>query len=165
MIILINGPINSGKTTLARHLAATMPRTAHVEVDTLREFVAFLPLAEAIPVSLENAATVTRNLVRRQFHVVLSYPLGVQDHAYLLAAWADLGVPIHTFTLAPPLATALADRGGRALSDHERRRIREQYADGRHRPPFGSILDTTHLAVAETADAIRRQVASRTEET
>jgi 2-phosphoglycerate kinase len=44
VIILLNGSINAGKTTVAQELIASLPRTAHVEVDALREFVRFLPL-------------------------------------------------------------------------------------------------------------------------
>ncbi len=154
MIILLNGSINSGKTTIARELTALLPRTAHVEVDALREFVAFLPLAEAIPVSLENAVAVTRNLVRRGFNVVLTYPLGQEDHGVLLASLGDLSTPIHTFTLSPELGVVLTDRGQRPLSEHERRRIREQYADGRHCPPFGIRIDNTAQTPAETTAMI-----------
>jgi len=154
MIILINGSINSGKTTIGRQLAAMLPQTAHVEVDALREFVAFLPLDDAIPISLENAAAVARNLARRGFHIVLTYPLGPADHAYLQAQLADLNTPIHTITLSPPLATALTDRGTRPLTDHERRRIREQYADNRHNPPFGITLDNSAQTPTETATTI-----------
>ena len=154
MIVLLNGSINAGKTTVARALMTLLPRTAHVEVDALREFVRCLPLAEAIPVSLENAAAVTRNLVRRGFHVVLTYPLGQEDYDYLLAQFADLATPVYTFTLSPQLAVALADRGERTLSAHERRRIREQYADNRHCPRFGVCIDNTAQTPAETAAAI-----------
>jgi chloramphenicol 3-O-phosphotransferase len=154
MIILINGSINSGKTTVAKALTGVLPQTAHVEVDALREFVGFLPLHEAIPVSLENAVAVTRNLVARHFHVVLTYPLGQEDYDYLLASFADLGGPIHTFTLSPALEVALTDRGERRLTDYERRRIREQYAAGRHHPPFGICIDTTSHTPDETATAI-----------
>lgn len=154
MIILLNGSINSGKTTTARRLMALLPRAAHVEVDALREFVACLPLAEAIPISLENAAAVTRNLARRGFDVVLSYPLGAEDHAGLVAAFADLATPLHTFTLSLTLATALADRGERRLSEDERRRIREQYAADGHRPAFGVRIDTTAQTPDETAAII-----------
>ena len=154
MIILLNGSINSGKTTVGRRLAALLPRAAHVEVDALREFVARLPLDEAIPVSLENAASVARNLARRGFDVVLTYPLGVEDYAYLCARFADLDTTVHAVTLGPPLAVALAERGERRLSDHERRRIREQYADNRHRPPFGITIDNGAQTPDETAAAI-----------
>jgi hypothetical protein len=162
VIILINGAINTGKTTVARQLAALLPQTAHVEVDALREFVAFLPLAEAIPVILENAAAVTRNLVRRGIHVVLTYPLGLEDYAYLQDQFSDLNTPIHTITLSPPLDTALSDRGSRTLSDHERRRIREQYADNRHQPPFGTTIDNSRQSPTDTAATILRAIGHAT---
>jgi hypothetical protein len=170
MIILINGVINAGKTTTGRQLAALVPRMAHVEVDALRDFVPFLPLAEAIPINLENAAAVTRNLVRHGFHIVLTYPLSPSDHAYLQGQFADLDTPIHIITLAPPLGVALTDRGARTLTDHERRRIREQFADNRHQPPFGITIDNRHqppfgitidnrhLTPTETATAILRAI-------
>lgn len=154
MIILLNGSINSGKTTVARELTAVLPRTAHVDVDVLREFVGFLPLGEAIPVSLENAVAVTRNLVRRGFNVVLTYPLGPEDHNALLASFGDLATPIHTFTLSPELGVAMSDRGQRQLSKDERQRIREQYADGRHSPPFGIRIDNSAQTPAETTAVI-----------
>lgn len=154
MIVLINGPINTGKTTVGRLLASVLPRTAHVEVDALREFIASVPLAEAMPINLENAACVTANLVRRGFNVVLTYPLGDDDHAYLLDQFAPLDAPIHTFTLGPSLEVALRDRGGRRLTPHERHRIRQQYAAGRHTPPFGVRVDTGTLSPQETVAVI-----------
>lgn len=153
-VILISGSINAGKTTVARALVALLPRAAHIEVDALREFIAAVPLAEAIPISLENAVAVARNLVRRRFHVVITYPLGEDDHRFLRDAFADLAIPIHTFILAPPQETALTDRGTRPLTAHERRRIREQYADGRHRPSFGIAIDNSAQTPNETARQI-----------
>jgi NAD-dependent oxidoreductase involved in siderophore biosynthesis len=158
MIILISGAINTGKTTVGRRLAARLSHAAHVEVDALRDFVAALPLAEALPVTLENAAAVARNFARRGFDVVLTYPLGPDDHAYLVGQLCDLGAPIHAVTLGPPLAVALANRGGRALTEHERRRICEQYAAGRHRPPYGVVLDNGGQTADETVTAILRAI-------
>lgn len=164
MILLINGSINAGKTTVGRSLATLLPQAAHVEVDALRQFVAFLPLSQAIPVSLENAATVTRNLVRRGYHVIITYPLGADDYTYLMAQFADLSTPIHTITLSLPLAVALSNRGERILTAHERQRIREQYADGRNQPAFGISIDNTEQTPAETAAAILRAIGYHTGE-
>ena len=64
MIILLNGSINSGKTTVAKQLIQLLPRTAHVEVDDLREFIRFLPLAEAIPLNPALAVALTNRGTR-----------------------------------------------------------------------------------------------------
>ena len=71
--------MNTGRTTVGRRLAARLPRAAHVEVDALRDMVTALPLAEVLPVTLENAAAVARNFARPGFDVVLTYPLGLED--------------------------------------------------------------------------------------
>jgi hypothetical protein len=39
MIILLNGCINSGKSSTGRALARLLPRAAHVELDDLRHFM------------------------------------------------------------------------------------------------------------------------------
>lgn len=158
MIILINGPINSGKSTIGRLLATLLPRTAHVEVDTLRAFIASVPLDEAIPINLENAVSVTENLVRRGFDVVVTYPLGNDDYTSLVDRFAGLDTSLHTFTLGPSLAVALSYRGERRLSDQERRRIRQQYANGRHAPPFGRRIDNSALTPQDTVNAIIRHL-------
>ncbi len=110
MIILISGPINSGKTTVGKALAALLPRTAHLEVDTLRELVHFLPLEAAIPINLENAAAITSNLARRGIGVILTYPLGEEDYDYILRAFTDLPTAIHTFILGPTLRSTIPRR-------------------------------------------------------
>lgn len=94
---------------------------------------------------------VTRTFIRHGLHVVLTYPLGQQDYVYLIDQLTSSGVPIYTFTLSPDLFIALTNRGTRVLSAHERRRIQEQYADGRHQPPFGTWIDNSQLRPEDTA--------------
>ncbi|HEY8600168.1 MAG TPA: hypothetical protein VIL85_17155 [Thermomicrobiales bacterium] len=158
MIILLSGPINSGKSTVGKALAALLPAMTHLEVDTLRELIHFLPLEEAIPINLENAAAIASNLARSGIGVILTYPLGPEDYEYLVRAFAALPTAIHTFILSPPLETALADRGERRLSEYERRRIREQYHDGRHQPAFGCRIDNAAQTPEETATMIVRYI-------
>ena len=154
MIILLNGSINSGKTTVSKHLVQLLPRTAHVEVDDLHGFIEWMPLAEAIPLNLRNAVAVTRNFVACGLNVVLSYPLPPGDYDYLMRELAPLGVPIHCVTLNPDLAAALTDRGTRELTGWELKRIPYHYETGINSPLFGIVVDNTRQTPDETAREI-----------
>ena len=55
MILLLNGCINSGKSSVANALSRLVPDTAHVELDELRQFCSWLPLEAAVSVTLAAA--------------------------------------------------------------------------------------------------------------
>jgi len=57
MIRLLNGPIDAGKMTVGRKLAADLEQAVRVEVDDLHGFLTDVPLEESIPISLENAVS------------------------------------------------------------------------------------------------------------
>jgi hypothetical protein len=151
MIILLSGSINSGKTTVSKLLVQMLPRTAHVEVDSLDDFIDWMPLLEFIPLNLANAAAVTRNFVVFGLNVVVSMPLRQEDYEYLVRDLQPLGVPIHCITLNPSMAVALTNRGTRTLTEWELRRIPQLYAEGIPDPAFGMIIDNAHQAPEETA--------------
>lgn len=113
---------------------------------------------EKIPISLENAASVALNLVARGMHVVIDYPLGAEDHQYLLDRLAKTGEMVHTFTLSPSLSVAVKNRGNRDLSAREKRRIREQYEGRKSHPPVGLPIDSTHQTPEETAETIVKEL-------
>ncbi len=159
MIILISGPINAGKTTVARLLAAQLPNAAHVEVDDLTNFLPALALDDMIPVGLEMAAAVIAVLARRGFAVVVSFPLRPEDYDYLCDALREHG-PLRCFTLAPAQHIAAASRGARTLTDWERERSAAMYAEGYDRPPFGAVIDSSAQSADETAAAILAQLPS-----
>ena len=144
MILLINGSINAGKTTVSQQIVKLLPRTAHVEVDDLHDFVEWMPLLEAIPLNMQNAAAVTRNFVMFGLNVVVSCPLRLEDYEYLMRELTPLGVPIHCVTLSPEMAVALTNRGTRELTEWELKRIPYHYETGISTPPFGTIIDNTH---------------------
>ena len=158
MIILFSGSINSGKTTPAKHLIRTLPRTAHVEVDDLREFIRFMPLEESIPLNLATAVAVTRNFAAYGLNVVLSYSLPQDDYEYLMRERTLLGVPTRCVTLNPDLAAALTDRGTRALTEWELKRVPYHYETGINSPPFGVVIDNTRQTPEETTRQILEHV-------
>ena len=154
MILLVNGSINAGKTTVSRQLVQLLPRTAHVEVDDLHDFVEWMPLLEAIPICLQNAAAITRNFVQFGLNTVISMPLRQEDYDYLLRELQPLGVPIYCVTLNPSMSVALTNRGTRELTEWELRRIPQLYAEGIPNPAFGVIIDNAHQTPEETAREI-----------
>lgn len=160
MIILLSGSINAGKTTVSQQLVQRLPRTAHVEVDDLRGFIRWMPLDEAIPLCLRNAAAVTRTFVASGLNVVLNWPLPQDSYDYLVRELQPLGVPIHAVTLSPPLSVALTDRGTRELTERERARVEYLYEAGIHRPPFGIVIDNSGQTPEETAREIADHVVS-----
>ncbi len=160
MIILISGSINSGKTTVSKLLVRLLPRTAHVEVDDLDDFIDWMPLLESIPLNLANAAAVTRNFANFGLNVIISTPLSQDSYDYLVRELTPLGVSIHCVTLNPSMAVALTNRGTRELTEWELRRIPELYAEGIPHPAFGIIIDNAHQTPEETA----RQIVDKIEE-
>ena len=160
VILLLSGSINAGKTTVSKELVRLLPRTAHVEVDALHDFVGWMPLTESIPLNLQNAVAVTRNFVNFGLNVVLSSPLPLEDYEFLVRELEPLGIPVHAVTLSPPLPVALTNRGTRDLTEWELGRIPYLYETGIASPPFGIIINNAHQTPEETAREVLRHVAA-----
>lgn len=153
MIILINGSINSGKSTIARKLADKIPSSTVLEIDVLRNFIKDVPLNEAIPINLENAITLTKNFVKHNFNVIIPYPLSQKSYDFLAKGFKDTKQKIYTFTLNPKIEIALSDRGSRR-DKWETERIKYHYKIKINNPDFGNIIDNSNQAPEETAAQI-----------
>lgn len=156
MIILLNGSINAGKSTVSKQLCQMLPRTAHVEVDSLREFISWMPLEESIPINIETAIAVTKIFVRRGLNVIFSYPLRPEDYEIILREFAELDTQVYGVTLRPRLEVSLTNRGTRQLTDWERSRIPYHYETNLNQPEFGIIIDNSEQSPEETAREILR---------
>ena len=154
MILLLNGSINAGKSTVSKRLCELLPRTAHVEVDSLRDFISWMPLEESIPINIETAIAVTKVFVRQGLNVVFSYPLRPEDYEILLREFAELGAPVYGVTLRPRLEVSLTNRGTRQLTDWERSRIPYHYETKLNEPAFGIVIDNSTQTPDETAREI-----------
>ncbi|OWJ65835.1 shikimate kinase [Inquilinus limosus] len=156
-IICVNGPINAGKSTVARRLAGLLPGAGFVEGDDHDAPEG----ADLDTVIAGGLARIEGLIAAAAGTLVIAYPLRPQDHARLAAAAARRGVRLFTATLAPPMAVALADRGGRPLSAKERERIVEMYAEGYAAPAFSDvILDNAGLTPDQAATVIAEAVAA-----
>lgn len=150
-VILLNGPINAGKSTVSKELCRLHPCMAHVEVDDLRGFIDWMPLFESIPLNLKNAAAVGRNFLEYGLDIVISYPLRLDDYKYLVDSLNPY--PVYSVTLMPPLSVAQTNRGGRELEPDEVERIAVMYQESP--PRFETILiDNSEMTPTETASLI-----------
>lgn len=135
-----------------------LPRSAHVQGDALRHFVTWLPLEEAIPITLQNIISVAGNFLAADFDVVVDYPLYKPDYERLCKALSGTATSIHPFVLAPPLVVAQRQRGDRVLSLREIERIAFHYSTNLHDPGFGIWIDNSEQTPQETAEVILRQL-------
>ena len=157
-LILISGSMNSGKSTTSKLLAERLPDTAHVQGDALRHFVTWLSLEQAIPVTLQNVISVSKNFLLAGFNVVVDYPLYKADFEKVRAELADYAGSVHPFVLSPRLEVAQHQRGERSLSEYEVDRIAFHYKTNLHDPGFGVRIDNADLTPAEVVQTILGQV-------
>lgn len=161
MIIFINGSINSGKSTVAKILADKLGKTALVEIDNLRAFIEWMPLDQAISISLDNAVSVIKNFVKSNINVIVPYPVSNKNYEYIIKELEKYKDIIEVFTLSPKLEVVLKNRGTRELSDFEKERIKYHYSIGIQNPDFGAIIDNSNETPNETAEKILRIVGDK----
>lgn len=154
MIIFINGSINAGKTTVAKILAKKIPNTARVEIDTLRDFVDWLELDEAKPISLENAVLIISNFAKHGYNVIVPYPLSQKNYEYINQKLSDFSEQLYFFTLAPDIKKVQTSTKDRKISPWEHDRIQHHYDIGIPSPSFGKIINNTSQTPEETANEI-----------
>jgi cytidylate kinase len=154
MVIILNGSINSGKTTVAKILWNKIPNTAFIEVDKLREFIDWMPGKKAFPLSLQNAVLVMKSFIKKGLNVIIAYPLDKNDYKFIINKLKDINTRIYTFTLNPDIRKTLTDRGTRELTKREVKRIKYHYQIGINKPSFGKIINNTNQSPQETAGKI-----------
>ena len=159
MIIFLSGSINSGKSTIAKRLAAKFEKPAVVEGDSLRAFINSTPLEEAIPITLENIVAVVRNLEKHGFTCIVPYPLSSSNYLYITDGLRNSG-NIYVFTLSPKMEKVLRDNPDRKITGWEKNRIRHHYTVGIATPAFGFVIDNTNESPDETTERIFKIIQS-----
>ncbi len=144
--------MNSGKTTVAKILAQKLPKTAHVE--KLRQFIEWMPIKESIPYNIKNIISLTKNFAEEGLNVIISYPISNEHYQKIVKELRVLNTKIFAFTLSPPLAVALSNRGNRQLADWEMEVIKQNYEENFHKPSYGTIIDNSKQTPEETANLI-----------
>ena len=157
-VIHLNGPINSGKTTIGLALARVLPDARFIDGDD-HDAPEDAPFDVQWAIALERL--VTRIANARERHLVIAYPIGETEFERLRAACDARDARLFVVTLAPPEAVASSNRGSRALTDWERQRVAEMYREGYAARAFSDCLIDTSTASADAcANDIARRVAA-----
>lgn len=171
-VIIVTGPAGAGKSSVARELCRRFPRSAHVEVDLLREmirsgYVSPAPgeggmLGEAafqIELAQRNAAALALNFTRDQFATVIDDVLETADDLDRYIAALGPSADIRFVTLLPDAETLARRDAGRQPGERMGARSEELRhifaANGESR---GLLLDTSALGIEEAADIILEQL-------
>ena len=161
LILNINGPINSGKTTVSKILVNLLLKAVFIEVDELMSDAE----QEKLGLSLKEGWAERKKRLdeklyslkqRKEFEtVIFAYPI-TEESYQKWAGFADETNRFINITLAPSLEECLKNRGTRELTDWERNRIRQMYAEGyQHRPYSDFIINNDNQTSEETAEIIK----------
>ena len=159
-IININGPINSGKTTVSKLLQEKLPNCLFIEVDELlsdkEQKKLNLSREEGWAERLKrlNAVITQEKKLRRYENIIFAYPMTDKTY-YQWKLWEDENTKFISITLAPDMEICLQNRGTRELSEAEKSRIKQMYQEGYHCSEFADlIIDNGKQKPEETAESI-----------
>lgn len=157
MIIILNGPINAGKSTVTKLLWEMIPNTAHIEIDKLREFIDWMEGSEGWQMSFEAAIPVAKKFIEKGLNVIITYHISKESYEQIVTALKPYDNHIFAFILKPKLESLLQNRGSRQLNEKEMNRIKETYNTATY-SDYGETIDNTNQAPQETAQIIYDKV-------
>ena len=161
LILNINGPINSGKTTVSKILVNLLPNATFVEVDELMNDEE----QEKLGLSLKEGWAERKRRLNEKLlalkqskeyeTVIFAYPISEESYQKW-SALADENTQFLNITLAPSLEECLKNRGTRELDNWERNRIRKMYEEGYQNRSYSDfIINNDNQTPEETAEIIK----------
>lgn len=161
LIININGPMNSGKSTVSKILVTMLANATFIEVDELMSDQEQKQLGLSIQQGWRERHKRLNQKLKdlkktREYEIILfAYPIA--DNTY--QDWKkmeDSQTHFLNITLAPSLEECLKNRGTRELNDWERNRIHQMYQEGYQNRPYSDfIINNDNLTPKETAKIIK----------
>ena len=158
-LININGPINSGKTTISKMLVKEIPNAELYEIDALVSWqevqdkkLEYFEAAEMRLSKFDNL--LIKTIQSGQNDIIVSYPLDEKNYLRWTSVIKNKAEFI-SITLAPQREVFLKDRGTRDLNDNERLHINEMYDEGYASPKNTDlIIDNSKQTPEETLRVI-----------
>ncbi len=159
-IININGPINSGKSTIAKLLIRILPRSLFIEVDDLLSDEEQDRLGLSMQAGWAERTNRLNAIIQKEKsgenyqNIIFAYPITAKLYKEW-QAWEDGKTTFINITLSPKLEVCLQNRGTRELDDWEIKRIKEMYQEGYQHPEFSDlIIDNGEQTPQETVHEI-----------
>ena len=159
-IVNINGPINSGKSTISKLLIEGIDSSLFIEVDDLlsdeEQEKLGLSMEEGWCERTNRLAKIIRSYkVSKEYEMIIfAYPI-TQNLYDEWKQWKDEQDDFINITLAPKLEFCLKNRGNRKLAEWEKIRIKQMYKEGYHNREFADlIIDNSEQTPQETVDEI-----------
>ena len=164
LILNINGPINSGKSTVSKILVNMIPKATFIEVDELMSDEEEKKLGLGMEAGWkERERRLNEKLLSlKQSHeyetIIFAYPIAEESYK-TWSSMADDDTRFINITLAPSLKVCLKNRGTRELTDWEKNRIREMYNEGYQKRPYSDlIINNDNQNPEQTAEIIKNFV-------
>lgn len=156
IIININGPINSGKTTIAKILAKKLRNSLFVEIDDLlndaEQTQLKLGFFDGISLRLDRFDKILDEAISNQKldYIIFAFPMDKGNYT----RWKNIinnRAVFKAVTLSPSIEKCLTDRGTRHLTNWEKDRIKIMYQENYHRPDETNlIIDNSNQTPEET---------------
>ena len=159
-IVNINGPINSGKSTVSKLLIEKIGRSLFIEVDDLlsdeEQEILGLTMEEGWGERTNRLSKlINQYKENKQYDVVVfAYPI-TQKLYDEWKAWEDKNTLFINITLSPRLEVCLKNRGQRELEEWEINRIKQMYDEGYNNREYADLtIDNSAQTPQESVDEI-----------
>ncbi len=151
-VILINGSINSGKSTTGEYLSTLFEKAIFVDGDHHgQKWNGDLEKKIQAALGYIKLSLVSSDWI----YAFVAYPLRQTDYNNLHLFCTNHSWRCVCVTISPPLHVALSPRGNRLLQDWEKCRIEEMYAEGYHQRTFSDlVIDNSGISLENTASEI-----------
>ena len=161
LILNINGPMTSGKTTVSKILVNLLPKATFIEVDELMSDEEQAKLGLSLQQGwAERKRRLNEKLLalkqsKEYEMVIFAYPI-TEESYQKWSVLADENTQFLNITLAPSLENCLKNRGTRELDNWERNRIRQMYEEGYQNRPYSDfIVNNDNQTSEETSEIIK----------
>ncbi|MFZ4715650.1 MAG: hypothetical protein ACOYL6_18145 [Bacteriovoracaceae bacterium] len=153
--IFINGPINSGKSSIARELSSLLPGIYIDGYDLKSRTEESILFELFVTQTIKNILLEVLRISSEDSTPIVAYPLRKEDWILVKNSCHHANILPIVITLSPTLQTTLTNRGGRELTAWEINRIKEMYDQGYHQREFSDlVLSNDHQTAKESAARI-----------